>query len=1281
MVAGPPPAAATFPNSLKGVWASYVAAKDRLTAVLVALADVGSAVNALGATPNLSDATSTGSALALLDQALAGQDRVYAAYDAYLAQQRAAFDAAGAYMKGVWLTSSWDSQAAFAVQSLPAEVGGLTPARGQLNKFNLALANYDAGATWMVANDTFAVTAAEETHSALEKAQLAAGATAYDALDRKTSVTQPDPDGAGPLAAPVTRYGYDADGNVVSVTDPRGGVTTTAYDRAGRKTSVTQPDPDGAGPLAAPVTTYAYDASGNLTGQTDPLGHTTNFVYDALNRRTETDQPSPDGAAPRPVTTTGYDLAGHAAAWTDARGFTTNSFYDGLGRKVETDQPSPDGAAPRPVTTYGYDPAGNLLATTDPMGDTTNYAYDGLNRKAETDQPSPDGAHRPATIYAYDADGNLVGTTDPRGFTTSNIYDGLNRKVETDQPSPDGVAPRPTTTYAYDAAGNLTAVTDPRGFTTNYVYDGLNRKTETDQPSPDGTAPRPVTTVAYDPAGDPTAVTDPLGHTTTTAYDLLGRKTRVLQPSPDGVRPRPATTYAYDAAGNELSVTDAAGNATVYAYDALNRQTTDTNALGQADTTAYDPAGNVTKDTDRDGRVRTFSYDALNRKTAEHWLDASGNVTRTTAWSFDAAGRVTRVTDPDSTTGYTYDHLGRVLTTDTAGSGGSPDVVLTAGYDPAGNQTSFAAAVGGAADFSDASIYDALGRLTSVARSGTGVSSARVDFGYDAAGDTVSVSRYADTAGVFLVASSASTYDHDGRLTALTHTPAAGSPLAYTWALDAAGRVAGSTDPDGSSTYSYDADNQLLSATNTAKPNESYAYDLNGNRTGANGASGFTTGADNRLASDATYTYAYDGEGNRTLRTTTATGETAAYAWDDRNRLTGVTFKDGLGHARQAGGLHLRRQRPADQPPGDRRIGGGDAGPQIHRTTGRNCSWWWTPPGPSPTGSCRLTANSGLTRTPRPPGSPAGAVVSGRRPADRAGRGRRRGGSPGPPRVRQLRERAERDQRRVTRPGSGTRARCRDLESGLDYYNARYYDPRPGPSSARTPRGLRRATPTCTGTSATAPLDGTDPTGMDDQSGDGGSADTGGGDYSSGDSTSTGGDISTDGSDSTGGSSGSGDGGGDGPYDIPGTDYQRFLAGSGWGTGPDGNKSGGPLVDQNGEPIQLASTDPNAAAAAVRSKLDGDLAQLPALDADPKVEAAFRDRVAQAMAQGVGAGTRTWLKASCSACGRTSARTTATPAARASRSARCRRIQSTGWRSRSPPARTSRRTGSTSESG
>jgi YD repeat-containing protein len=65
-------------------------------------------------------------------------------------------------------------------------------------------------------------------------------------------VTQPDPDGAGPLTRPVTTFGYDLNSNVTSITDPRNNVTTRSSTNLDRTTSVTQPDPDGAGPLGAP---------------------------------------------------------------------------------------------------------------------------------------------------------------------------------------------------------------------------------------------------------------------------------------------------------------------------------------------------------------------------------------------------------------------------------------------------------------------------------------------------------------------------------------------------------------------------------------------------------------------------------------------------------------------------------------------------------------------------------------------------------------------------------------------------------------------------------------------------------------------------------------------------------------------------------------------------------------------------------------------------------------------------------------------------------------------
>ena len=72
------------------------------------------------------------------------------------------------------------------------------------------------------------------------------------------------------------------------------------------------------------------------------------------------------------------------------------------------------------------------------------------------------------------------------------------------------------------------------------------------------------------------------------------------------------------------------------------------------------------------------------------------------------------------------------------------------------------------------------------------------------------------------------------------------------------------------------------------------------------------TDANNRLLSDGTHAYAYDAEGNRVRKTVTATGESTDYTWDHRNRLKGITFKDGTGSL--TGRLSYRYD------PADRRI-------------------------------------------------------------------------------------------------------------------------------------------------------------------------------------------------------------------------------------------------------------------------------------------------------------------------------------------------------------------------
>ena len=70
---------------------------------------------------------------------------------------------------------------------------------------------------------------------------------------------------------------YDSLGNLVSLTDAKGNVSTMQYDTLSRKIAMHDPDMGN--------WTYAYDAAGNLTQQTDAKGQTILFQYDVLNRR------------------------------------------------------------------------------------------------------------------------------------------------------------------------------------------------------------------------------------------------------------------------------------------------------------------------------------------------------------------------------------------------------------------------------------------------------------------------------------------------------------------------------------------------------------------------------------------------------------------------------------------------------------------------------------------------------------------------------------------------------------------------------------------------------------------------------------------------------------------------------------------------------------------------------------------------------------------------------------------------------------------------------------
>ena len=81
----------------------------------------------------------------------------------------------------------------------------------------------------------------------------------------------------------ITGFGYDPNGNLLSVTDARQNAIATpqstvyAYDSMDRLETRTDP-------LGLPES-YQYDENGNLIQFTNRKGQVTNFQYDALNRK------------------------------------------------------------------------------------------------------------------------------------------------------------------------------------------------------------------------------------------------------------------------------------------------------------------------------------------------------------------------------------------------------------------------------------------------------------------------------------------------------------------------------------------------------------------------------------------------------------------------------------------------------------------------------------------------------------------------------------------------------------------------------------------------------------------------------------------------------------------------------------------------------------------------------------------------------------------------------------------------------------------------------------
>ncbi len=514
---------------------------------------------------------------------------------------------------------------------------------------------------------------------------------AYDILDNPVSMSHE----TTPTTSLITQFAFDANENLIEVTQPEGNTHEWAWDERGLLLTTTRGASGLRGGVPA-VSSYEYDGNANLTRFTDPLIEMVDVAYDGFDR---------------PATTT------------DRIGNTVDSFYDPVSNVTRTLYRGPIGG-PTPADRSG---------TTNADLAETFYRYDELNRPFRSDQSlfvpggvtpartpilaegpfdATDGAINMG--YEYDRLSRMSFVTRDSGAMTRLDYDGAGRVIlatlpansevwtytyddtsnlveskEVENPSTGaGGPPAETflTTAFHDALGRTTMVVDNLGQTGQLEYDSLNAVVATSGPrGPNGgtinrrSAGHESETIPVNAPGNVAKSTyDGAGRLLTTVQVLTstGEGDGTLDPTPDDTNPfNPdgliTTTTVWDDNSLPAMMLDDRGNQTSYTYDNLNRLVevmADDETVTQY---SYDPMGNVTAMTDANGSEFLNTYDAAHRLIGVEVTTLATGVVGTTEQSFEYDG-LNRLTlamdnndpanpDDDVTTTRFYDSLSRLI--------------------------------------------------------------------------------------------------------------------------------------------------------------------------------------------------------------------------------------------------------------------------------------------------------------------------------------------------------------------------------------------------------------------------------------------------------------------------------------------------------------------------------------------------------------------------------------------------------------------------------------------
>jgi large repetitive protein len=694
---------------------------------------------------------------------------------------------------------------------------------------------------------------------------------------------------AGPLT--LESRAYDPADRLASVTNAVGDVTEYTYYDNGLQASVVETN--AAGTASFVKESDSYDGAGNLTSKVTNGGAlTTNSTYDADNRLVAT---TVDPSGVDQVTTSTYFPDSTVATSTvtapnTVTGSTTTReteyTYNAGDNVLTSDLVS--GSTSR-YTTYTRDTRGLPLTVEDSDGETITYLYDTLGQLTTTEDPATNATTYdaatltattatavPETVTGYNTFGETAETQDADGNVTTYYHDADGNVTEIEGPaytpvgSTTSITPVEKRTYTPD--GQLYQDTDPLGNITTYAYDQLGDQASVKDP--DGG----VTDEWSNVAGQLVSETSPAGTQTAATYNYLGQMatSSVYEAATEDTN---TTTDDYDDRDFLVETISPSGVTAKYGYDDLGEKTSSTDGAGNTTDYTYDGFGNVAKTLYPNGTYTEVTYNPLNEPLSSVTYSSAGTEQTSSSAGYDLVGDETSSTNAlGYTETFTYTS-NRLLDYETQPVSSSTSIVEGFQYDLDGNQTAQTDGNGNTTYWT----YDSLGlqdtKTVPATTAYTTSAERTTDYAYDADGDLVS-----ETApgGVTL----AFTYNGDGDL------------------LTESGAGATATTP--ARVFGYNADGEVTSAQTctstscgTVDTSESIGYDSEGDVTSVSGSAGtssFTYNQDDQLytATTAAGTTTYHHEnGLLSAVDDPLTGETDTYTYNDMDQVSTVTYGTG----------------------------------------------------------------------------------------------------------------------------------------------------------------------------------------------------------------------------------------------------------------------------------------------------------------------------------------------------------------------------------------------------